>query len=46
MARLRRAFHDAGNPKALWPGWQPADPTHHCQWRNVACDSNQRVTRL
>lgn len=27
-------------------GWRPEDSTHHCQWAQVACNTQQRVTNI
>lgn len=49
MRELRAAATAAagGCPAAArLAGWRPGDSTHHCQWAQVACNAQQRVTNI
>jgi hypothetical protein len=48
MRRLRRAANDAGLVKAgsNGTGWEESDPSYHCYWRHVTCDSKGKVMQM
>ncbi len=43
------ALHPAGlvrQEQAQGVGWELSDPTHHCYWQRITCDSDGKVMQM